>query len=162
MTTDLTDPTKVCSKCGERKLLTEFYRKSADPSGYRSDCKACNAAASASCRAANYEHTRILRAAAQRRREKAAEEAEMRDAAVLVECPPDPVLGEPLYRPGATSFSRTDFADTMGAGYLPDGSLWCWRSMHDKEPRRWEVRGRMLYEAGGIRRVAFNATFDGD
>ena len=63
---------------------------------------------------------------------------------------------------GSPSFSRTDFADTMSAGYLPDGSLWRWRSMHDTEPRLWEVRGRMLYEAGGIRRVTFNATFDGD
>lgn len=34
----------VCSKCQETKSFTEFHRHAKKPSGYRSECKACNKA----------------------------------------------------------------------------------------------------------------------
>ena len=36
---------KTCSKCGERKALSEFYRSSASRDGHASQCKACSDAA---------------------------------------------------------------------------------------------------------------------
>jgi hypothetical protein len=36
-----------CSKCGERKSLDQYYRAAGTRDGHRSECKACNAAASA-------------------------------------------------------------------------------------------------------------------
>ena len=33
---------KICTKCGELKPLTEFYKDKQKPTGYRPDCKKCN------------------------------------------------------------------------------------------------------------------------
>ena len=35
---------KTCIKCDETKPLTEFYKDSNVPDGYRSDCKTCKKA----------------------------------------------------------------------------------------------------------------------
>ena len=34
--------TKICSKCGELKPTTSFYKRSDRASGYKSECKKCN------------------------------------------------------------------------------------------------------------------------
>jgi hypothetical protein len=48
-------PAKTCTKCGELKLLTEYYKKSAAPDGYQSSCKICKSAAHSKYRAENRE-----------------------------------------------------------------------------------------------------------
>jgi NMD protein affecting ribosome stability and mRNA decay len=59
--------TKVCSRCGEEKPITEFYRRSASPDGLNAACKEC-----------------VRQAAAERRRKqhatKVLEEAQKADA----------------------------------------------------------------------------------
>ncbi len=37
----MTDETKVCSRCRERKLIEVFQRQSQEPCGRRSECKEC-------------------------------------------------------------------------------------------------------------------------
>lgn len=49
---------KVCTKCGERKPLTEFHRQSEARDGRRPDCKACNLARQRARRDANPELNR--------------------------------------------------------------------------------------------------------
>ncbi len=40
----LFDQPKRCSKCGEKKPLTEYHRRNTVPNGYKPQCKACQAA----------------------------------------------------------------------------------------------------------------------
>lgn len=40
----MTEQMKRCSKCGELKPLSEFYRRESSKDGYRSECKSCNTA----------------------------------------------------------------------------------------------------------------------
>lgn len=47
------DVTRVCTKCGERKALTEFDRVKSARLGRRSDCKTCRSAAMKAWYAAN-------------------------------------------------------------------------------------------------------------
>ena len=47
---------KRCTKCGELKPLTEFYRQKTGRGGYRADCKACLAARAKQWYRRNREH----------------------------------------------------------------------------------------------------------
>lgn len=47
---------KQCTKCGETKPLTEFYRQKQGKLGVRADCKACRNAVQAKYRAENPEY----------------------------------------------------------------------------------------------------------
>jgi len=49
---------KACTKCGQVKPLSEFYRRAASRAGWRSSCKACDAAASAARYQRDPEHYR--------------------------------------------------------------------------------------------------------
>lgn len=47
------EESKVCSRCGERKALTEFHRRSNRPGGVAPACKPCKALIAAEYRARN-------------------------------------------------------------------------------------------------------------
>lgn len=49
---------KKCSKCGETKKLTEFYRNSTSRDGFRADCKSCHSIRYREWRQANQERLR--------------------------------------------------------------------------------------------------------
>jgi hypothetical protein len=44
---------KICTKCDEEKLLSEFYKDSSKPSGYRRQCKVCTLGSQKNYRAGN-------------------------------------------------------------------------------------------------------------
>lgn len=61
------DTGKCCTKCGERKPLTEFYPSPASRAGLRASCKACDLAYQRQVRAADSEQYRERKRKAQRR-----------------------------------------------------------------------------------------------
>ena len=55
--------TKVCTKCGEEKELTEFYKKKGGKFGVTSSCKICDKADQAAYRKTNSEKIKARKAA---------------------------------------------------------------------------------------------------
>ncbi len=51
--------TKVCSKCGEEKSVTEFYRQRGGKNGLRAACKRCFIKANTEYRARNSDKLRM-------------------------------------------------------------------------------------------------------
>jgi len=106
-------PLGTCSACGERPAATKGL------------CMRC--------------YKRLWR---QRKREAERNNAPIEgvrmdrdDAIQVVECPADPLLGRPLFRPGAR-FSRDDWRETLRYGVWPNGMRF------EKDDVTLEVRGR--------------------
>ena len=59
-------------------------------------------------------------------------------AVTMLSCPEDPVLGMRMY-PAPCRFPRSQFQETLAAGYWPDGSVWRYAAQYRGAPTLWRV-----------------------
>jgi len=71
-------------------------------------------------------------------------------AVTMLSCPEDPALGMRMY-PAPCRFPRSQFQETLAAGYWPDGSVWRYAATYRGAPTLWRVSGACLLELDGNR-----------
>lgn len=72
---------------------------------------------------------------------------------IMLFCPPDRVLGYPMYPGCPLSFTRQSFIETLAFGYWPAGSVFRCAPVYLGATAVWMVFGRQLKEIGGKRAI---------